>query len=116
MRRRLLLGATALLVSVLPPLLAVCSYFPVWREAGAGTVLSGFAALLLVMTLAPLLKALARVLSSPSVWGMWVISFILFFTLSRIADEMVVISLVGAISNLIGAIIFRAARRAGDDG
>ena len=42
---------------------------------------------------------------------MWLFTFILFYTMSRIADEMTVISLVGAISNAIGAILFRIAGR-----
>ena len=38
------------------------------------------------------------------------------FALSRIADQMTVISLVGFIGNLIGAIIFRIAKRYNQNG
>ena len=46
---------------------------------------------------------------------MWLIAFILFLSLSRIADEMTVISFVGLISNLIGSLIFKLARRYGKE-
>ena len=38
---------------------------------------------------------------------MWFLLFVLFFALSRIADEMIVISLVGYLGNLIAAFIWR---------
>lgn len=110
MRRKLLLNALALAVSILPPLIAVISYFPIWTSRGSGAVLSGFAALLAVLTAMPLFKLLSRLLSSPSAWMMWFITFLIFFALSRIVDEMVVISLVGTLSNIVGAVLFRAAR------
>lgn len=109
MRRKLILSSLALAVSVLPPLIAVISYFPVWSSRGSGAVLSGFAALLAVLSAMPLFKLLSRLLSSPSAWMMWLITFIVFFALSRIVNEMLVISLVGTLSNIVGAVLFRAA-------
>ena len=113
MRRRIILKSAALLLSVLPPLIAVLSYFPLWREAGAGTVLSGFTALLLVMAFFPLFKLLRRMLESPSAWVMWLISFLLFFALSRISEQMIVISFIGTLSNAMGAVLYRIAGKAG---
>lgn len=114
MKRKIILGAAALAVSVLPPILAIISYFPLWRERGAETVLSGFAALLAVLAAVPIFKLLRRLLSSPSAWMMWLCLFVLFSLLARVADEMVVISFVGTLSGIIGAILFRLARRAGE--
>lgn len=115
MRRKLILTAAAIAASVLPPLIAVISYFPVWQHRGGGAVLSGFTALLLVMCAAPLLKLLRRMLNSPSAWMMWLMAFALFSALSNIAREMVVISFTGTLSNLVGALLFRAASRSGDE-
>ena len=42
---------------------------------------------------------------------MWLVSFLIFFCLSRIADEMTVISFVGFVGNLIGALFFHLGRR-----
>lgn len=111
MKRKLILTLTATAVSVLPPLLATLSCFPLWGERGGGAVLSGFAVVLLVMSAGPIFKLISRLFSSPSVPVMWVICFFLFFALSRVADEMVMISAVGAVSNIIGSILYRAAGR-----
>ena len=106
-----ILRAAALAISILPSAITALLYFPLWAERGSGAVLSGFAAFLLLLSALPLYRLVKRLLSSPSVWVMWLFTFILFYTMSRIADEMTVISLVGAISNAIGAILFRIAGR-----
>jgi hypothetical protein len=92
-------------------MLAVLSYFPIWVAEGGESVLSGVTALLLILSALPLYRALKHLLRSPSAWVMWLICFLLFLLLSKIADEMTVISFVGLLSNLIAAVIFRAARR-----
>jgi Co/Zn/Cd efflux system component len=43
---------------------------------------------------------------------LWFISFLLFFSLSKIAEEMTVISFIGFTSNLIGAFFFKLGDRA----
>jgi nicotinamide riboside transporter PnuC len=50
-------------------------------------------------------------LTSYSSYFLWLILFLLFFALSKIADQMTVISLVGFIGNLLGAICFFIAKR-----
>jgi hypothetical protein len=44
---------------------------------------------------------------------MWFLIFISFFLLSRIAREMTVISFVGFVTNLLGSVFFRIARKYG---
>ena len=114
MRRRIALFAAGMLISTLPPLIAVISYFPLWKNRGGATVMSGFAALLLIMCASPILRLLKRVFDSPSAWLMWFFAFTIFLLLSRIAEEMVVISFVGTVSNLIGAALFRLSRGGGE--
>ena len=41
----------------------------------------------------------------------WLVLFVLFFMLSKIANEMTVISFVGFVSNVTGAILFYIAKR-----
>lgn len=102
-------------LSVIPPLLATVSYFPVFLEKGSGATVSGVALLLILLSALPIFKLLRRLLDSPSARTVWIITFIAFFTLGKIADEMTVISFVGAISNLIGSVFFALARRRKDD-
>ncbi len=73
------------------------------------TVISGFSLLLLVLAAAPLFNVIKRMLRTPSAPVLWFIIFIAFLMLSRIADEMTVISFVGLVSNLLGAVFFRLA-------
>ncbi len=105
----------ALLIAIVPATACTLSYFPLWGES-SGVRLNGAVALLLVIAFMPLCKLLYRILKSPSVTTVWFLLFLLFFSLSRIADEMTVISFVGFISNLISSVLFRIARRRGATG
>ena len=109
--KRLILQIVALLFSVVPPIIATLTYFPLWRERGSDEYLSGFVLFLLILALIPLFNIIKERLRSPSAHTMWFLIFILFFLLSKIADEMCVIAFVGFIGNLIGALLFRLAKR-----
>ena len=54
---------------------------------------------------------LDRILRSPSTHTMWFIVFAVFFLLSKIADEITVISFVGFTTNLIGSLFFKLAKK-----
>ena len=105
-----ILNAVGLTLSVVPPIVATVSYFPILREEGAASVISGFCLLLLLISALPLARYAARRLSSPSVWMLWTAIFLLFYFLGKIAEQMTVIALVGTISNILGAVLFRLAR------
>ena len=106
-RKSLCLWLLGMLMCILPPAIAVISYFPVWVSRGGESVLSGFTVLLLAVCALPLWRAVKKVLSSPSIHTLWLIFFILFLLLSRVAEEMTVISLVGFLSSSLGAILIR---------
>ena len=108
--KRHALTLLGILVSVLPPVAAILLYFPVWREAGAVSVVSGFAILLLTLASVPIFRLIKEKFKSPSAHVMWLVLFIIFFALSKIVDQMVVISFVGFVSNFLASFIFRAAR------
>ena len=103
------LKVSALLLSCAPPIAATLSYFPVFRKGGAVALISGFTLLLLLISISPIIKLLKRFFASPTMTGVWFIIFILFFALSKIAEEMVVISLVGYLGNLSASILWRIA-------
>lgn len=100
-----------LLLCILPPALATASYFPLWINRGAESTIAGGGVLILVLCAAPLWKAVLRLLRSPSSHVMWLLLFGLFLFLSRIAEQMVVISFFGLVGNLLGAICFYIERR-----
>ena len=106
-----LLTALALIASTVPVMAAVLCYFPLWRERGGGAVVSGVTLLLLIPSLIPLFRYLKEKLRSPSARTLWLVCFIAFLALSKIADEMVVISFIGFVSNLLGSILFALAKK-----
>jgi ABC-type enterochelin transport system permease subunit len=99
------------LLCILPPAICTLSYFPLWREAGYESCIAGGVAILLILCALPIYKLIKRMLTSYSSYFLWLVLFLLFFALSRIADQMTVISLVGFIGNLLGAICFFIAKR-----
>ena len=107
----ILLKFTAVAFSTVPPVIASLSFFPLWRTNGISAVASGFTLLLLLFSLSPLLKLFTRLLKSPTSRTLWLVLFVTFFLLSKIADEMVIISLVGYIGNLIASLLWQISGR-----
>ena len=104
---RIALRISAVLLSVIPPIWATLSYFPIWRGRGTIAMLSGFTVILLLISIVPLLRLIRRFFKSPTATTMWFILFLIFFALSKIADEMVVISLFGYLGNLSASFLWR---------
>lgn len=104
-----------LVICTVPVFSTIILYFPVWKEKGGAATLSGFTLLLLLMALVPFFSTIKNMLRTPAAYTMWLIAFLIFLLLSKIADEMTVISFVGFISNLVGAFFFKAAKRLGGE-
>ena len=109
--KRLLFNALGIMISVIPVTVSIFSYFPLWIARKDARVLSGISLLLICLAIVPLFKYLKQFLHSPSTPIMWFISFIIFLMLSKIADEMTVISFIGFTTNLIGMLFFKIARK-----
>jgi chromate transport protein ChrA len=114
--KRLIFTLIGLVISVLPVVIATVSYFPLWCARGGQTILSAFALILIIIAAVPLFRLLRTAFKSPASYTVWLVLFIIFFALSKIADEMVVISLIGFVSNLIGAIFFRLGKEKNKEG
>lgn len=108
--KRLFFNALGLAVSIIPVTAAILSYFPVWARRGDSSILSGISLVLIAIALVPLYKHVRAALRSPSAPMMWFFSFLVFLLLSRIADEMTVISFVGFVTNVLGSLCFKRAR------
>ena len=100
-----------LLLCVIPPALATASYFPIWNMQSADVALAGGGVLILTVCAAPFWKMIVTALRSPASYLMWLIIFILFLFLSKIANEMVVISFFGLVGNLLGTLCFMIERK-----
>lgn len=113
--KQLLFNALGIIVSVIPVTVAIFSYFPLWMARKDASVLSGISLLLICLAIVPLFKYLKQLWHSPSAPIMWFISFVIFLMLSKIADEMTVISFVGFTTNLIGMLFFKIAKKYGKE-
>ena len=96
---------------ILPPAIATLSYFPLWTEGGGEYSVAGGCALLLVLCAFPLFKLIKRAFFSFATYFLWLFLFLVFMALSKIADQMTVISFVGFIGNMLGAVCFNIAKR-----
>lgn len=110
-KKSLIFRALGVAFSTLPPLFAVLSYFPLWKERGSEVMVSGLCLFMILISVVPLIRAVKSLLKSPSAPFIWFLIFLVFFSLSKIADDITVISFIGFISNLIGAFFFSLARR-----
>ena len=108
---RIWLQILALAFSVIPPALTVLFYFPLWESISAEKLISGGTLLLLIFAAVPLFKFFATRTRTPAAHTLWLIIFLLFYMLSSIAKEMIVISFMGFCGNAIGAVLFYLARR-----
>lgn len=106
LKRRLLKG-TALTVDVLPPFIATIAQFPIWIEKSADATLSGVFIVLAFLSCIPFLKQIKAFIKSPSVPILWLVMFVFLTALSNIISQMIVVCFVGAISNAVGAIIYK---------
>ena len=109
--KRILLRTLGLMLCVVPVATAVLLYFPLWCTMGGGAVVSGFSVLLIILCIIPLGKHIKEMLKSPSGYTLWLVLFVLFLLLSKIANEMAVISFVGFIGNVLGAIAFKLSEK-----
>ena len=100
-----------LLLCTLPPAVCTVLYFPMWQIAGGGRAFSGVCAFFVIISALPLYKALKALFRSPASYLVWTLIFLFCFLFSRIAEEATVISFVGAVSNILGAVLFRIAKR-----
>ena len=98
---------------IIPPAVCTLMYFPLWKTVGYEYCIAGGTALVLAITMIPLYKLVRRHLEGYSSYLIWLVLFLLFLALSRIAEQMTVISFVGFVGNLLGAICFHLAGRRG---
>ena len=99
-----------ILLCVLPPAVCTLLYFPLWKESSEKT-LAGGVVILLILSAYPLFKLMKKLLASPASVTVWLIIFVAFLLLAKIADEVTVISFWGLIGNAAGSLCFYLRKR-----
>jgi len=110
---RIVKGA-ALTLDVGAPLIATICQFPVWIEKSSSATISGVFLVFAFLSCIPFLNQIKTWLKSPSVPVLWCVFLVLFSLLRNIIDQMWIICLVGAISNCIGSLIYKAGNIVGE--
>ena len=109
-----IIKGTALTIDVLAPLIATLTQFPAWVEASSSATVSGLFLLFALISVLPFINQIKEWLKSPSVTVLWCVFFVLVALLRNIIDQMWIICLVGAVSNGVGAVIYKVGNSVGN--
>ena len=74
-------------------------------------MISGGVALLIILAALPFYKFLQKRLESAASYIIWLIIFLFCFLMEKIIDQVTVISFVGLVSNLVGALLLKIGER-----
>lgn len=102
----IILSCLAFAFSVFPPLVATIVQFPIWVEDSSEATVSGVAMLLIFFSCLPFYKAIINYFKSPSAPVVWICICVFMYLMKSIAEQMFIVSCVGAVSNLVGMIFF----------
>lgn len=107
----MVLSVLALSICTVPTLVTTLMQFPIWVETSAKATISGIGLLLLIVSAIPILKAVAKYLSSPAIPIVWGILLLLVYLIKSIIDQVFIITAVGTVSNCIGYLVFKVRDR-----
>lgn len=96
---------TGLVISILAPLVAAATQFPVWTENVDSGQVGGMFVFVALLCMIPLFNHLKIALKSPSSCLLWTIIFVCTWALSKIIQQLIIVSLVGTVANYVGALL-----------
>lgn len=106
LKRRMIKGS-ALVIDIVPPLIATLAQFPIWVDKSADATISGLFIVLAFFSCLPFIKQIKAFMRSPSVPILWLVMFIMLTALNNIIEQMIVVCFVGLISNIIGMLLYK---------
>lgn len=114
-----LIYTLGMICCIVPSVLCVAEYFPIWKEAhpsvlASGILVSGLSvAIIACVALPPIAKWAKNKISgmTPSAWLGFAIAAVVFKVIKSVVDSLVIIFTIAALSNFIGAILFKVANR-----
>lgn len=94
------------------PLTVTCSYFPVWIARSSEMTVAGGTVVLLLLCVIPFFKQIKQWFSkSPASWIVWTIIAGMCIVVRTIIDQLVIVACFGAVSNILGGLIFYVGKR-----
>lgn len=107
---RRLLRLCGILLSTVPPAVAILEHFPLWLTRGK-TAISAISLILLLLAAIPLLRILKARFKTPAPWLLWLILWLFLQVFLPIATALRTIALVSFPTCFLGAVCFRLAKR-----
>lgn len=103
----IILQAGALLMCVGVPFVATVIQFPLFINKSAASTVSGLSVLILLICIVPLSKHVKAVMKSAAIPFVWTAIAVGLLAINSIVEEMIVVAVLGAVSNWIGAWLYR---------
>lgn len=110
----ILFSGIAFLFCIGAPIITTLAYFPLFVEQSAEKTFSGGVLVLLLFCAVPLFNVIKKAIKKAPVrwiWLIWAILLGILYLLQPIIEELMVVSLVGAIGGAISIIFFALARK-----
>ena len=105
-----LLRIFGILLSTVPPALAILEYFPLWLAKGK-TAVSAISLLLLLLAAIPLFRLLKHRFKTPAPWSLWLILWLFLKIFLPIAEALKTIAFISFPTCLFGAVCFHYAKK-----
>lgn len=102
-----LLHIASLVLSIGVPFIATIIQFPLFVQRSSTATVSGLSVLILLICIVPLIKHTNMMIKSASIPFVWTIVAVGLIALHSIVDEMIIVAVLGAISNWIGAFLYK---------
>lgn len=102
-----MIKGAALALDIVAPLTATLAQFPAWVERSAGSTVSGTFVVFAILSSIPLFRFFKKIFKTPSTPLLWGVALALLIGFRNIVDEMIIICLVGTISNIVGTVIYK---------
>ena len=107
----IILQAASLVVSVGVPFVATIIQFPLFINKSAAATVSGLSVLLLLICVIPAAKHVKIAMRSASIPFVWTAIAIGLVAINSIVEEMIIVAVLGAVANWIGAFLYRAGEK-----
>lgn len=98
---------TATIVCVGAPLATTLSQFPIWIAKSSKATMSGVFLVLVFLCCIPFYRQIRDYFKSPAAWVLWTVFTLLCIALRNIIDQLLIVGAVGAVSNVIGAWLYK---------
>ncbi len=89
------------------PLATTISQFPIWIAKSERATISGIFLVLAIICCIPFYRQIRDYFKSPSAWVVWTVLTVLFVAMQNIIDQMIIVGIVGIVSNLIGVGLYK---------